>query len=202
MTSFVLLATVLIELVITIESLTTKAAFWMTPETALINGSRMVITELCMPPKLPKGKELMLMGEDFLVASTKITHQLAMLLFDMVMEMRPSQACDIAVSIGTVVPQKKDGVFEDDIFLILDPEGSVRSYKVRHGKLFVFLRSIVGEYHIRCFSLYLLAAFLRATRKYCLPCNTRSHAFYTKPSALTRRCGMSDGYKAQLTNVR
>lgn len=70
MTSFVLLSTVLVELIVPIESLATKSTFWMTPKSTLINGSWVVVPEFLMPSKLSKCEKLMLVSEDLLVAST------------------------------------------------------------------------------------------------------------------------------------
>lgn len=61
---------VLVELIVPIESLTTKSTFWMTPKSTLINGSWVVVPEFLMPSKLSKCEKLMLVSEDLLVAST------------------------------------------------------------------------------------------------------------------------------------
>jgi hypothetical protein len=151
--SFVFLSAMLIELIVTIESLAAKATFWMTLESALVNSSWVVVTKFFMPPKLPIRKQIMLMSKDFLVASTQITKHFAVLLFDVAVQVRPSQACNIAVLIWTIVSEEENGVFKDDVFFVLDPKVHVQSHKIRLGKLFISLRSIVGKDHIRCFRL-------------------------------------------------
>jgi hypothetical protein len=101
----------------------------------------------------------MFVSENLLVASTQITHQFSVALFDVAMQVRPSQACNVAVSVWAVVPQEKYSVLEDDVFLVLYPKVFVRPHEVCLGKLFVPLCSIVREYYIGCFSLNLLATF-------------------------------------------
>lgn len=125
----------------------------MTPKAALIDGSRVVIPKLLVLPKPAEREEFVLVGEDLLIASAEIAHQFAMFLFHMAMQVRPPQARHIAISIWTVVSQKKYGIFENDISLILYPKVFVRSDEGCLGKFFISPRSIVCKYHIRCFSL-------------------------------------------------
>jgi len=201
-TSFVFLPAMLIELIVTIESLAAKATFWMTPESALVNSSWVVVSKFLMPTKLSIREQIMLMGKDLLVASTQITKHFAVLLFDVAMQVGPSQACDIAVLIWTIIPEEKNGVFEDDVFFVLDPKVCVQSHKIRFGKLFISLGSIVRKDHIRCFRLGQSASVLKVRDCRCLPYNMRSHAFCRVLSTVGRRCGMSGGCKARLIDAR
>ena len=104
-TFLMLVPTMCIELVVTVEPLPTKAAFRVTFEAALIHGSRIVISKLLMLAELLLGEKLMLMSEHFLVPGAKITHDLLMNLFNMTVKIRPSPACNIARCLWTVIAQ-------------------------------------------------------------------------------------------------
>ena len=105
-TPFMLLSTMKVQFVVSVETLSAEAAFWMPLEARLINSSWIVVTELLMLPQFAKREQLVLVGEDFLMASTEITHHLGMNRFDMTVEIWPSEASNIAVLVGTVVSQK------------------------------------------------------------------------------------------------
>lgn len=62
-----------VELIVPVESLTTKPTFRMASESTLINGSRNVISILLMLAQLCDGKDLVLMCKNFLVSCTQIT---------------------------------------------------------------------------------------------------------------------------------
>jgi hypothetical protein len=66
----VLLSAMAVELVISIESLLTKAAFGMSLEARLVHGPWVVVSELLMFPQVTKCEQLVLVGEDFLVPCT------------------------------------------------------------------------------------------------------------------------------------
>ena len=72
MAAFVLVATVRVQLIVAVEALSTEAAFWMTLEAALIDGTRVVVAELLVPAKLVGGEELVLVSEDLFVAGAEV----------------------------------------------------------------------------------------------------------------------------------
>lgn len=62
-----------VQLIVTVETLITKATFWVAFETALIYCSWVVVAELFVLSKLGVSEEFMFVGKDFLVACTEIT---------------------------------------------------------------------------------------------------------------------------------
>lgn len=85
MALLVLLPTMGVQFIVTVESLATKATFRMPFESGLIDGSGVVISKLFVLSKFPGCEQLMFVGEHFLVAGAKITHDLAVLGLDMSM---------------------------------------------------------------------------------------------------------------------
>lgn len=61
------------KLVVAIEPLSTEAALGMASESALIDRTRIIITKLLMFLKFGKGKEIVLVSEDFFVSGAKVT---------------------------------------------------------------------------------------------------------------------------------
>ena len=106
MTPFVLFSAVSVELVVAIEALSAKITFWMSLEARLVDCTRIVITKFLVSAEFTKGKELVFVGENFLVASAEVAHHFAMLSPDMTMEVGPAVACLIAVLVGTVVSKE------------------------------------------------------------------------------------------------
>lgn len=62
-----------IQFVISVKSLATETALWVTSETTLVNGTWDVVSVFLVFPQFRHGKEFMLVGKDLLVSSTKIT---------------------------------------------------------------------------------------------------------------------------------
>lgn len=148
MTSFVLLPTMSVEFVVTIKALFAKSAFRMTFEAGLVDCTWIVIAKSFVLAEFGVREKLVLMGKDFLVPSTKITHHL-FVRFDMAMEIRPTQASHVTIFIGTVISQEKNGVLEDDILFILDTQVLIDLDEIGVGKFLKPLLGIVGEYHKR-----------------------------------------------------
>jgi hypothetical protein len=73
MASFMLVTTVGVKLIITIESLPTESTLWVALEAALLDSTGFVITMLLVFPQLSHGKKGVLVSEHFLVPCTKIT---------------------------------------------------------------------------------------------------------------------------------
>lgn len=73
MTAFVLLTTMGVQLVITIEPLPTETALGMSFETALVDGPRPIIAVLFVFSQFCVCKEGVFMGKDLFVPRTKIT---------------------------------------------------------------------------------------------------------------------------------
>jgi len=92
-----------VKLIVTIESLPTEATFRMTFETALVNGSRIIVAEFLMLAKLLLSEEFMLVGEHLLIPGAEVAHNFVVHTFDMPMQVWPTPAGNIAVSIRTIV---------------------------------------------------------------------------------------------------
>jgi len=72
MASFVFVSAMGEQFVIAIEPLPAKSALRMPFETALVDGSRVVITELLVPLQFLRCEELVFMREDLLVARAQV----------------------------------------------------------------------------------------------------------------------------------
>ena len=83
MASFMFISAVGIELIISIETLSTKTTLGMPFEAALVHGTRIVVTKLFMFSKFLRCEEFMFVRKDLLVPCAKITHHLMMHTFDM-----------------------------------------------------------------------------------------------------------------------
>lgn len=75
----------------------------MTFETALVNGSRIIVAEFLMLAKLLLSEKFMLMGEHFLIPSAEVAHDLVVHTFDMPMQVWPAPASNVAVLIRTII---------------------------------------------------------------------------------------------------
>lgn len=187
-----------VEFVIPIEALTAKAAFGMTFEAALIDGSRIVIAKLFMSLQFGDGKQLMLVGEDLLTPGTQITHDFVMGAFDVAVEVRPTVAGDIAAWIRAIVTQEQNCIVMYLSLLILDTKDFVRYLEIAVHKLFIALLHIVGEYNNLGFSLITLLVKGHCARgNERLPCNVHKLLSYTMLSIVEHRCGRSDGCMVQ-----
>lgn len=76
--ALVSVATMCVELVVTIEALSAETALGVALETGLVYCTGVVVAVLLMLAKLGRGKKLMLVGEDLLVAGAQIAHGLVM----------------------------------------------------------------------------------------------------------------------------
>jgi hypothetical protein len=103
MTSLVLIPAVCIELVVSIESLATKAAFRMTLESSLIFRARIVVAKSLVLPQAVLSEQFVLVGEDFLVPRAEVTHHSVMYAPDMSMKVRPSETSHVTALVGAVV---------------------------------------------------------------------------------------------------
>ncbi len=103
MTSLMLIPAMSVKLIVTVESLPTKATFRMTFETALVNGSWIIVAELLMLAKLLLSEEFMLVGEYLLVPSAEVAHYLVVYTFDMAVQVWPAPAGNVAVLIRTII---------------------------------------------------------------------------------------------------
>jgi hypothetical protein len=71
-TALVFISAVRVQLVVAVEALSTETTFWMAFEAALVDGTGVIVTELLVIAKFGVGEELVLVGEDFLVACAKV----------------------------------------------------------------------------------------------------------------------------------
>jgi hypothetical protein len=119
--------------------LTAELAFWVSPKSTLVYGSRPVITAFLVLPQLSSGKQVMLVSEDLFVFCTEIAHELLMCLADMMVQVRPAQACDIASRVWAVVPQYEQGVFADSSVGKPNTERCIRDCNIKVCKLSILL---------------------------------------------------------------
>lgn len=84
-TSLVLVSTMCEQLVISIESYSTEATFWMPFEAALIYSSWIIVTELLVFPQVFFREQLMLVCENLLVSRAKVAHDFVMDRLDVTM---------------------------------------------------------------------------------------------------------------------
>lgn len=103
--SLMLVSAVNVELIVAIEPLSTKAAFRMTFETALVDSPRIIIAKLFVLFQLGYCEQLMFMSEDLLVSRTQIAHDLMMGTFDVAVEIRPPITCHVAAGIWAIVAE-------------------------------------------------------------------------------------------------
>lgn len=124
----------------------------MSFETTLIHCAWVVVTELLMLAQLLLCEQLMLVCENLLVSCAEIAHHLLMHTPHMAMQVRPSQACNIAVVIRTVVSQQQDRILENLRLLITDTQILVLAEEVPFLKVLVSFLGIVGKDDMCCLS--------------------------------------------------
>lgn len=75
MAPLVLVATMCVQLVVSVKALTTETALGVPFEAALIDRTGVIVAELLMLPILWVCEKLVFVGEDFLVTCTEITRR-------------------------------------------------------------------------------------------------------------------------------
>jgi hypothetical protein len=73
MAAFVLVSTVCVQLVVSVEALSTEATFRVSLEAALVDRTRVVVTELLVLPQFGECKQLVFVRKDLLVSCTQVT---------------------------------------------------------------------------------------------------------------------------------
>lgn len=144
-TALMFLPAMTVQLIITVKSLATKSTLWMTFETRLIYSSRSVVAILFVPPQVRKCKEFVFMSEDFLVPCAKIAHYFVVLVLYMSMQIGPTETCDVAVLIRTVVSEQEYCVLQDFIFLVLDAKIAVNLDELGFVEVLKALVARIGE---------------------------------------------------------
>jgi hypothetical protein len=99
-----LVATMLIQFVSIVETLTAKSTQRVSLEAGLVNSTGAIIAVAHMNFKLLVGEKFVLVGKHFLVASTQIAHLLVMRTSNMAVEIWPTKAGEIALCIRTIIP--------------------------------------------------------------------------------------------------
>jgi hypothetical protein len=143
--SFMLISTMRVELIITVEPPSTKPTLRMTPETTLVNCAWVIITELLVIAQFLGIEQLMLVGEHLLVPCAQITHDLMMHTLHMAMEVWPSPASDITVLVRTVVAEQKNSIIVDLFVLVFDTQYVVNLLEVAVNKILVSLDWVVRK---------------------------------------------------------
>lgn len=72
MAALVLVPAVCVELVVAVEAQAAEAAFGVAFEAALVDGAGVIVAEFLVFSEFGGGEELVLVGEDFLVAGAKV----------------------------------------------------------------------------------------------------------------------------------
>src|SRR5690242_17683687 len=72
-TALLLVSTMCVQLVVSVEALATEPTLGVSLKTTLIDCARIVVAKFLVLSQLSKGKELVLVRKDFLVSGTKIT---------------------------------------------------------------------------------------------------------------------------------
>lgn len=147
--TLVLHAAVFKQLVVVVEALAAEATERVTLEARLVRSTWFVVTVAHVPLQFLIRKKLMLVGEDFLVASAEVAHSLAMRRLDVTMQIGPAQPGEITRLIGTVVPQQKDGVANNLLVGVLDADVAVGGGEVAVCVGLELLVGIVGKDDIR-----------------------------------------------------
>lgn len=147
--TLVLHAAVLKQLVVVVEALPAEAAEGVALEARLVGSTRLVVTVAHVPLQFLIREQLMLVGEDFLVASAEITHALAMRRLDVTMQIGPAQPGKIARPVGTVVPQQEDGVADNLLVGVFDADVAVGGGEIAVCVGLELLVGIVGKDNIR-----------------------------------------------------
>lgn len=141
----VLHATMLVQLVVVIESLTTEATEGMPLESALVCGSGLVVAMAHVLLELAVGEELMLVSEDLFATGAEIAHAFAVGSLDMPMQVWPPQAGEVARGIGAVVSEEQDRVAHNVLVCVLDADVVVGGGDVCAGVVLELLIEVVGE---------------------------------------------------------
>jgi hypothetical protein len=158
-------------------------------------------------------EQLMLVGEDFLVASAEITHALAMRRLDVTMQIGPAQPGKIARPVGTVVPQQEDGVADNLLVGVFDADVAVGGGEIAVCVGLELLVGIVGKDNIRSWRLQTRSRGIslvptkregqnRIRESLNILGSGHNPWSCTAPSCAGRRYGMSCGCTAQSSGGR
>lgn len=186
----VLVAAMLIQLIVVVESLAAETTQRVSLESRLVCGSRLIISVSHVLLQLLVGEQLVLMCEDPLVTSAQITHALFVRRLDMAVQVGPSQAGEIAVGVWAVVAEEEDGVAHDIFVGIFDADIVVRRRDVSIGEVFEALISIGGEDDVGsgCLKCSMLAgasiSWLVSARDARQLCRQREQKAYTTMSTI------------------
>lgn len=135
-----------IKLIFAIESSSAEGAIRMALESALVNGSGIVIAFLHMAVQFLVCKQLVFVCKDFLVSRTQVADLLVVDCFHMAMQVRPAQTSNIAISVRTIVSQEQDCIFHDLSLLVSDAIVRVCARNICVCKVFVSFCGVVRKY--------------------------------------------------------
>lgn len=135
-TTLVLLTAVFVELIVIVEARAAEAAQRMALEAGLVDGAWSVVAVSHVPLELLVCKQLVLVGEDLLVAGAQVAHFPVMNGADMAVEVGPAEAGEDAVVYGTVIAKKDDGITHDLFVCVLDADVVVETGDVFAGVVF------------------------------------------------------------------
>jgi hypothetical protein len=141
----VLVPAMVVELVGVVEARAAEAAQWVSLETGLVNGSRLVVAFAHVVLQFLVGEQLVLVRKDLLVTSAEVTHLLVVDAPHMAVEIWPAQSSKVAGIVGAVVAEEENGVANYVFVRIPDADIVVCAADVSSRVVFESLRIVVGE---------------------------------------------------------
>lgn len=145
-----LVAAMIVELIIVIESFPTESTQWMSPKARLRHIARFVVSMRHMLVQLLIGEKLVLVSEDLLVPRAQIAHLLVVCCPHVAVQIRPAKRGDIARQIGAVVSQKQHRIAHDVLVCVADANVLVGASDVGWTVLVEPLGGVIGEDHEGC----------------------------------------------------
>lgn len=131
-TAFLMLTTtMLVKLILTIESLVTEIADWVTLKTALIYRSWIVVSSSHVFMQFGVCVKLMFVGEDLLVPRAQVTDLLMMYALNVSMQVWPAQTSNITVSVRAIIPQQDKGIVSNAVVLVPDANVVIAARNIR-----------------------------------------------------------------------
>lgn len=92
----------------------------MSLESTLVYSSRIVVAKFFVLAQLSVREKFMFMSKDFLVPRTEIAHDFVMHTLYMSVEIWPSQTCNVATWIRTIITKEQNGILEYLGLFVLD----------------------------------------------------------------------------------
>lgn len=143
--ALVLVPAVLVELVAVVEALAAEGAQGVALEAGLVDRAGLVVAVPHMSLQLLVGEQLVLVGEDLLVARAEVAHLAVVDGAHVAVEVGPAEAGEVARVVGAVVSQQEDRVAHDVLVRVPDPDIVICARDVGVRILFESFRGVVCE---------------------------------------------------------